>query len=142
MNIKNTGPAASVACHRGLWMMQIDNWPWSHTCWGHMDFIGPQVCKWVKFDIFGLSYKLISRTWPLLWPLTSWSCEGSYIISTNQVWFQSSWILHSKPILTLWELEATIVTSMSSIHVTEFITSPESHHQLNSRGCKSIMPRF
>ena len=25
--------AASVAYHRGLWMMQSDPWPWFHTCW-------------------------------------------------------------------------------------------------------------
>ena len=57
--------ATSVACHCGLWMMQIDSWHWSHTCWDHMILIGPQVRKWVKFDIFGLSYKLTSHD---LWP--------------------------------------------------------------------------
>ena len=57
------GPrTAIVACRRGLWMMQIDTWPWSHTCWDHMVLIGPQVCKWVKFYIFRLSYKLTSLT--------------------------------------------------------------------------------
>ena len=56
---------ASVACRRSLWMMQIDTWPWSHTCWGHMVLIGPQVCKWVKSYIFRLSYKLTLHD---LWP--------------------------------------------------------------------------
>ena len=23
-----------VLCHHGLWMMQVEIWPWSHTCWG------------------------------------------------------------------------------------------------------------
>ena len=45
--------------------MPIDTWPWSHTCWGHMVLTGPQVCKWVKFYIFRLSYKLTSHD---LWP--------------------------------------------------------------------------
>ena len=45
--------------------MQIGTWPWSHTYWGHMDLTGPQVCKWVKFYIFRLSYKLTSHD---LWP--------------------------------------------------------------------------
>ena len=60
------GPrTASVAYRRGLWMMQIDTWPWFHTCWGHMVLTGPQVCKWVKFYIFLSSYKLTSHN---LWP--------------------------------------------------------------------------
>ena len=46
--------------------MQIDTWTWSHTCWGHMVLIGPQVCKWVKFYIFRLSYKFTLHD---LWPL-------------------------------------------------------------------------
>ena len=45
--------------------MQIDTWPWSHTYWGHMVLIGPQVCKCTKFYILRLSYKLISHD---LWP--------------------------------------------------------------------------
>ena len=28
-----------------------------------------------------------------LWPLTSWTCQGSYIISINQIWFQSDFQL-------------------------------------------------
>ena len=56
------GPwTTSVACHRNLWMMQIYTWPLSHTCWGHMVLIGPEVCKWVKFYIFRLAYTLISH---------------------------------------------------------------------------------
>ena len=73
---------SSVPCCRGLWMMQIDTWPWSHICWGHMHLIGPKACKWdltnwphITFDLY-------------LWSLTTWTCEGSYIISINQVWFQ------------------------------------------------------
>ena len=88
---KNTSRSgtASVTCCRSLWMMQIDTWPWSHTCWGHMILTGTQVHKWVKFHIFRLSYKLTSHDlWPL-WPLISWTCENSYLISINQVWFQS-----------------------------------------------------
>ena len=46
--------------------MQIDTWPWFHTCWGHIVLICPQVCKWVKFYIFRLSYKSTSYD---LWPL-------------------------------------------------------------------------
>ena len=63
---KHHGPrTASVACYRGLWMMQIDIWLWSHTCWGHMVLTGPQICKWVKFYILRLSYKLTSHDhWP------------------------------------------------------------------------------
>ena len=45
--------------------LQIDTWPWSHTWWGHMVLTGPQVCKWVKFYIFRLSYKLTLHD---LWP--------------------------------------------------------------------------
>ena len=45
------GPwTASIACRRGL---------------GHMVLIGPQVCKWVEFYIFRLSYTLTSHD---LWP--------------------------------------------------------------------------
>ena len=61
-----SGPrTASVAYCRGFWMMQIDTWPWSHTSWGHIVLIGPQVCKWVQFYIFRLSYKMTSHH---LWP--------------------------------------------------------------------------
>ena len=38
----------------------------SHNYLGHMILIGPQLCKWVKFYIFSLSYKLTSHH--ELWP--------------------------------------------------------------------------
>ena len=49
-----------VTCRCSLWIMHIDTWPWSHTCWDHMALTGPQVCKWVKFCIF----RQIGFTWP------------------------------------------------------------------------------
>ena len=62
------GPwTASIAYRHGLWMIQIDTRPWSHTCLGHMVLIGLQlhVCKWVKIYIFWLSSKLTSHD---IWP--------------------------------------------------------------------------
>ena len=59
------GPQVSPACCCGLWMMQIYTWPGSHTCWGHMVLIGLKVYKWVKFNIFRLSFRLTSHD---LWP--------------------------------------------------------------------------
>ena len=61
-----------------------------------------------------LSYKLTSHDlWPSfvtfhltfdlhLWPLTSWTCEGSYIISINQVWFQLDFSFSNEVNSTLW----------------------------------------
>ena len=90
-------------------MTQIDTWTWSHTCWDHLVLIGPQVWKW---DICRLSYKLTSHDLHL-WPLTSWACEGFFIISLNQVSFQQDFnfqmrrIFHFEPTLQLdvwWKL--------------------------------------
>ena len=45
-----------------------------------------------------------------LWPLTSWTCEGSYILSTNQIWFQLDVTFSNEvnftfgPHLTTWPL--------------------------------------
>ena len=73
--------------------MQIDTWPWFHTCWGHMVIIGPQGCKRVKFYIFRLSYKLTSHD---LWPsfvtfdlMNMWRFPH-YINKPSllQIWFQ------------------------------------------------------
>ena len=44
-------------------------------------------------------------TWPLdlhLWTLTLWTCEGSYIISIIQVWFQSDFIFSYEVNFTFW----------------------------------------
>ena len=43
---------------------EIDTWPWSHTCLGHILLIGFKYAKRVKFYIFRLSYKLTSWPWP------------------------------------------------------------------------------
>ena len=56
---------ACVAYRCSLWTKQTDTWPWSHTCWSHMVVTGHEVCKWVKYHIFRLSYKLKSHD---LWP--------------------------------------------------------------------------
>ena len=34
--------------------------------------------------------------------LTSWTCEGSYIISINQVWFQSDFYFSNEVNFTVW----------------------------------------
>ena len=65
---KNTSRSPDQKCRlpsRFVDDVNHDTWPWSHTCWGHMVLTGPQVCKWVKFYIFRLSYKLTSHD---LWP--------------------------------------------------------------------------
>ena len=36
------------------------------------------------------------------WPLTSWACKGSYILSINQVWFQSDVNFSNEVNLTYW----------------------------------------
>ena len=90
---------ASVTCRCGLWMMQIDTWPWSHICWGHMVLTGPQVCKWVKFYIFRLSE--IDFTWPLTFICDLWPHEH-VTVSTNQVWFQSDFNFSNEVNFTFW----------------------------------------
>ena len=90
---------ASVPCRCGLWMMQIDTWPWSHICWGHMVLTGPQVCKWVKFYIFRLSE--IDFTWPLTFICDLWPHEH-VTVSTNQVWFQSDFNFSNEVNFTFW----------------------------------------
>ena len=98
-----------VACCRGLWMMQIDTWPWSYTCWGHMVLTGPQVCKWVKFYIFRLSHKLTSNNlWPSfvtfdlmnIWRFLYYINKLS-LVPIGLPTFQMRWILHFEPILQL-----------------------------------------
>ena len=37
-----------------------------------------------------------------LWPLTSWTCEGTYFISINQVWFQSDFNFSNEVNFTFW----------------------------------------
>ena len=37
-----------------------------------------------------------------LWPLTSWTCEGSYNISINQVWFQLDFNFSNSVNFTVW----------------------------------------
>ena len=83
------GPrTTSVACCRGLWMMQVDIWPWSHSCWGRqVVLIGTQVCKWVKIYLFRLSYRLTSDNL-CPWLVTFDLMNIQRFPSINQVWFQ------------------------------------------------------
>ena len=37
-----------------------------------------------------------------LWPLTSWTCEGSYISSINQLWFQWNFNFSNEANFTFW----------------------------------------
>ena len=122
-------------------MMQIDTWPWSvpHLL-GHTALIGPQVCKRVKFYIIRLSYKL---PWHDLWLsfvtfdlLNMWR---SYIISINQVWFQSDfqlfkWVeflysepshdLTSGPLMTFFFLPWYMNFDMNIQRVPQCINNP------------------
>ena len=102
-------------CCLPLWFVDAANWHLTlipHLL-GHMVLIliSPQVCKWVKSYIFTLSYKLTSHgqtniphmTYDLhLWHLTSWTCEGSYIISMPQVWFQLNFTLSNEANFIFW----------------------------------------
>ena len=98
------GPqTASVASCRSLWMMQIDTWPWSHAWWTH---ISHMVLKYANESYFTFSGYLTN--WPhmtfdfYLWPLTSWLCEGSYVMSINHVWFQSDFNFSNEVNFTFW----------------------------------------
>ena len=83
------GPwTASVACCHGLQVMQIDTWPWSHTCWDYMVLVGPQVCK-SNFTFSGYLINWPHMTFDLWWPLTAWTFKGSHTVSIHQFWFQS-----------------------------------------------------
>ena len=47
----------------------------------------------------------IDLTWLFdlyLWPLTSWLCEGSYVMSINHVWFQSDFNFSNEVNFTFW----------------------------------------
>ena len=77
-----------VACSPGLWIMQVHIWPWSHTCWGHMVPVGPQVCKWGKFYIFRLYYNLIFR-WPLTFVCDLWPHKHMWLNTTK--WGRQMW---------------------------------------------------
>ena len=109
-------PSLLSAC--GLWMIQIDISPWSYTCQGHMVLIGPQVCKWVKFYFTGYLINWHHMTFDLhLWPLTSWVCEGSYIIWINQVWFQSNFNFSNEVNFTFWANLATWPQMTFDLHM-------------------------
>ena len=49
-------------CHH-LWMMQVDIWPWSHTCRGHMVPISHHACKWVNFRCHAILQ--LDLRWPI-----------------------------------------------------------------------------
>ena len=55
-----------------------------------------------------LHFQAILQNWPQmtndlhLWPLTSWTCKGSYILSINQVWFQSDFNFSTEVNFTFW----------------------------------------
>ena len=78
------------------------------------------VCGWCKLT-----------TWPQMtfdlgiWPLTTWTYEGSHIISINQVWFQSDFNFSNEAIfpfsacLTTWpqmtfDLDMCLLTSSTN----------------------------
>ena len=68
-----------------------------------MVFIGPQVCKWVNLTFSGYLTNWPHMIFDLhLWPLTSWRCEGSYIVSLIQVWFQSDFNFSNEVNFTFW----------------------------------------
>ena len=59
--------------------------------------------KWVNFTFSGNPTNWPHMTFDLhLWPLTSWTCEGSYIILINQVWFQSDFNFSNEVNFTFW----------------------------------------
>ena len=79
----------------------LDLWPFDHmNIWRFPYYINKPSLVQIRFQLFKwgyfsylLSAYLTTRpqmTFDLrIWPLTTWTYEGSHIISINQVWFQS-----------------------------------------------------
>ena len=69
--------------------MQINIWPWSHTCWGNSNWSSSmQMSSNLHFQVI----LQVDHRWPLTLIcdlLTIWTYEVSNIISINQVWFKS-----------------------------------------------------
>ena len=89
---------ASVACRRGLWMMQVNIWSRSPQFGSNRT----STFQMRPFSHFQPILQL-DLTWPLnfgIWPLTPWTYEGSHILSMNQVWFQSDFNFSNKAIFT------------------------------------------
>ena len=141
----------SVACCPGLWMMQVDNWPWYHTCWGHLTPV-VKYEKWVKLYIFRLSFELNSDNLGLdLWPLTSWPYDPYCIHKPSN--FQSEYnfsnesnltfsaLLTTWPqmafdlgmwLLTSWTYEGFYITSINHVYQLDLIHSHESNFKFSA----------
>ena len=92
----------SISVTQSQWLVLLDPTP---AFWGHIVLIGPQVCKWVKFYIFRLSYKLTSHD---LWPsfvtfdvMNTWRFLF-YIISINRVGSQPEFNFSNEVNFTFW----------------------------------------
>ena len=89
---------ASVTCRRSLWMVQVNIWSRYPQFWFKSDF------NFSNEAIFTFSAYLTTgpqMTFDLgIWPLTTWTYEGSHIISINQVWFKSDFNFSNKAIFT------------------------------------------
>ena len=88
-----------------------------------MILIGPQICKWVKFDIFGLSYKLTSHDlWPSfvtfylmnMWRFLHYINKPS-LVPIGLPTFQMRWIFTFWAHLTTWPL---MTFDLGLLHLT------------------------
>ena len=95
--------------------------------------VGPQICKWVKFDIFGLSYKLTSHDlWPSFVtfdPVNMWRFlhEVNFTFSAHfTTWPLMTFDLSIWP-LTAWKYKESYIVSTRRFSNHESHLLPRSH---------------
>ena len=93
---------SSFPCCCSFWMLQVDIWSWSHTCWGSSSCSEVPVCKWVRIYISGCftSWPQITLdfvTFDFMNIQISWD-KNPHIL---QVGFQLDFIFSNHIILTI-----------------------------------------